>query len=110
MNKELAQSLQIVPSGAKPVTVNGPLVGINNLGDLVNILISFVVPIAGVILFFILVWGGYDILMSQGEADKLQNGKNKITAGIIGMVLLVLSYLITKIFGYIFGVGDGFFQ
>lgn len=110
MKNELAQSLQIVPSGAKPVTVTGPLVGINNLGDLVNILISFLLPIAGVILFFVLIWGGYDILMSQGEPDKVQSGKNKITAGIIGIVLLVLSFLITKIFGYIFGVGDGFFQ
>lgn len=108
-NKFIAQGLQIQPEGGAPVTVEGPLVGINNLGDLINVLMSFLVPLAGVILFFILVWGGYDILMSQGEPEKLQNGRNKITAGIIGIVLLVLSYLITNTLGYIFGVGDGLF-
>lgn len=107
MQNNLAQGLQIQPDGAAPVTVTGPLVGINNLGDLVNTLMSFLLPIAGIILFFILIWGGYDILMSQGDSDKVQSGKNKITAGVIGIVLLVLSYLITNILGYIFGVGDG---
>lgn len=110
MEKTVAQGLQIQPSGAAPVNITGPLVGINNLGDLVNTLMSFLLPISGVILFFILVWGGYDILMSQGESERLQSGKNKITAGIIGIVLLVLSYLITNILGYIFGVGGGFFE
>ncbi len=110
MKNTLAQGLQIQPSGGAPVMVKGPLEGINNLGDLINVLMSFLVPFAGIILFFILIWGGYDILMSQGEAEKLESGKNKITAAIIGIVLLVLSFLITNVFGYIFGLDRSFFQ
>ncbi|HRN71169.1 MAG TPA: hypothetical protein PLS49_08375 [Candidatus Woesebacteria bacterium] len=110
MQKTLAQGLQIQPEGAAPVNIKSPLVGINNLGDLINVLMSFIVPLAGIILFFILIWGGYDILMSQGESDKVESGKNKITAGIIGIVLLVLSYLITNVIGYIFGLDRSFFQ
>ncbi len=106
MTKYLAQGLQI-STDSSPVTIQGPLKNIENLGDLVNLLMSFLLPISGVILFFILIWGGYDILLSRGEPDKLESGKNKITAGIIGIVLLVLSYLITRIIGYIFGLGDG---
>ncbi|SRR5690606_6870884 len=106
MKRVLAQGLQIETEGS-PVTVEGPLQNINNLGDLINLLMNFLVPLAGIILFFVLIWGGYDVLLSRGEADRLQSGKNKITAGIIGIVLLVLSYLIVNIIGYIFGLGDG---
>lgn len=106
MSKLLAQGLQI-NTNSSPVTIEGPLQNVDNLGDLVNLLMSFLLPIAGVILFFILIWGGYDILLSRGESEKLQIGKNKITAAIIGIVLLVLSYLLTRIFGYVFGLGDG---
>lgn len=109
MEKVLAQSLEVKTPGstANTLTIEGPLVGINNLGDLVNLLLSFLVPLAGVILFLIIIWGGFDILMSNGNADKVRTGQQKITAGIIGFVLLTASYFIAKLLGFIFGVGEG---
>lgn len=109
----LAQSFSIGnlgPSGSipgKPVTISGPLVGINNITDLVGKITTFLIPLAGIILFGIIVWGGYDVLMSGGSPDKVSAGKQKITAGIVGFVLLVSSYFMAKLLGYIFGVGDG---
>jgi hypothetical protein len=47
--------------------------------------------------------------MSQGDPDQVTAGKNKITAAIVGLILLVLSYFITNLLGYIFGVGGGMF-
>ena len=106
--KYLAQGLQIDTGGGNSIGISGPLIGITNLGDLVNKMMEFLIPIAGILLFFIIIWGGYDILLSRGEPEKLDAGKQKITAGVIGMVLLVMSYLIAKTIGFIFGVGDGF--
>ena len=113
MNDQLAQGIIIQPSvgpltpTARPIAITGPLQNINTLADLVNILLTFLVPMAGIILFFVIIWGGYDLLLSQGDPERVQSGKNKITSGIIGMVPLVLSFLIARIIGYIFGVGDG---
>lgn len=110
MNQPLAQILEIKTPGstsATSVKLEGPLKGINSLGDLINLALSFLVPLAGIILFLVIVWGGYDILMSSGNADKVQKGQQKITAGIIGFVLLTASYFIAKLLGFIFGVGDG---
>ena len=59
------------------------------------------------VLFFILVWGGYDFLMSHGTAEKVKSAQAKITAGIIGFVLLMLSFLIVKLISFIFGLGSG---
>ncbi len=98
----LAQSTQI---GGTEIT--GPLKNINNLGDLINAVLPFIMSMAGIILFFVIVWGGSDIMMSQGSPEKMKSGRAKLTAGIIGFVLLVSSYLITKLLSYIFNVGEG---
>jgi len=98
----LAQEMMI--SGT-PIT--GPLVGYNTIGDVVNNVVPFVMSIAGIVLFFILMWGGYDYLMSQGAPEKVKSANAKITAGVIGFVLLVLSFLITRVITYVFGIGGG---
>ncbi|PJC30121.1 hypothetical protein CO051_07380 [Candidatus Roizmanbacteria bacterium CG_4_9_14_0_2_um_filter_39_13] len=114
MNKILAQSLnfQVGPppaSGtpAQTVAIEGPLKGINSLADIVTIIMSFLYPFAGVILLFVFIWGGYDLLTSHGEPEKLNSGRAKITSGIIGFVLLAISYVLARVLGFIFGVGDG---
>lgn len=98
----LAQSVNIGGTSIK-----GPLEGIDNLGDLINKIVPFIMSLAGILLFFILMWGGYDYMMSQGEAGKVKSARAKITAGVVGFILLLLSYLMTKFLSYIFGVGEG---
>lgn len=107
MNNLLAQGLIIQPDNGKAVTINGPLEGITSLTDLVSVITGFLYPFAAVILLLVLIWGGYDFLMSRGDADKVNSGKAKMTAGIIGFVLLMLSYLIASLLGFIFDVGNG---
>lgn len=112
MNTTLAQSLQIMPASrgvgaTSPISISGPLVGINNIGDLFNVLTSFLYPFASLILFVVLIMGGYDILLSHGDPEKVKSGRMKMTAGVVGYVLLGLSYLVSRIIGYIFGVGGG---
>jgi len=104
MNKYLAQRLMI--SG---IPIQGPLdASINTIGDLLNKkLIPFLYPMAALVLFFILIWGGYDFLTSHGVAEKAKNAQAKITAGIVGFVLLMLSFLIVKLISFIFGIGSG---
>lgn len=89
------------------VSLKGPLQGYNTIGDIVNNLVPFVITIGGIMLFLILMWGGYDYVTSQGTPEKIKSANAKITAAIVGFVLLVLSFLITRIISYIFGVGQG---
>lgn len=89
------------------MSLKGPLVGYNTIGDVINNVVPFIITLAGIILFFVLMWGGFDYVTSQGAPEKLKSANAKITAGVIGFVLLVLSFLITRILSYIFGVGQG---
>ena len=67
-------------------------------------LLSFLYAIAAVILFFMFVWGGYDILTSAGNEELVSSGSKKISAGVIGFILLVLAFFITRIVSFVFGL------
>lgn len=87
--------------------IKGPLSNINTIGDVINAVMPFIMSFAGIILFLILIWGGYDVMMSQGTPEKMKSGRAKITAGIVGFFLLIISYFLTKFIASIFDVGGG---
>ncbi len=101
--KLLSQSLNV-----NGTSIQGPLdSSINNLGDLVNRMLTFLLPLAGIILLFVLIWGGYDYMMSQGSPDKIKSAQAKITTGLIGFFLLITSYLLVRVIAAIFGLSTG---
>lgn len=100
MNKLLAQTVNFGTTEIK-----GPLdPNIRNLGDLISRILSFIIPLSGIVLLFVLIWGGYDYMMSQGNPEKVKTAQAKITTGIIGFVLLIASYLIVRLIAGIFGL------
>lgn len=90
-------------------SIEGPLEGINNIADVINRILPFLITAAGIILLFVFIWGGYDFITSQGSAEKVKSAQAKITTGIIGFVLLIISYLLVRLIARIFGVGEGIF-
>lgn len=100
----LSQSVNI---GGQPI--QGPLVGIDNVGQLVSRVLLFVIPLGGIILLLVLIWGGYDYMTSQGTPEKIKSAQAKITTGFIGFILLVVSYLIVRVIATIFGLGGWIF-
>lgn len=101
-NRLLAQDISIDGQ-----TIKGPVMGFDTLGGLVNTVIQFLIPLSAVILLFVLIWGGYEFLMSRGEPGKVKSAQAKITSGIIGFVIIILAYSITKLLAFIFNLGDG---
>lgn len=110
----LAQNVKI-GSGPNitPVEIKGQLVLPGGkeatLANILNVLLPFVITLCTIILFFIFVWGGYDFMMSRGDPGRVKAARAKITAGIVGFVLLVLSYFIVNLISYIFGIGGSLF-
>ena len=91
-------------------TIQGPLdKSVDSLGKIITKTLGFIMPMAGIVLLFVLISGGYDYMMSQGNADKIKSAQAKITSGIIGFILLIVSFLITRLIAVIFGLGGGIF-
>lgn len=101
-NQEIEGPLRLTRPG-------GEAIANPTIADLISVILSFLYPIASILLFFFLVWGGFDILVSQGNAEKLESGKKKISAALVGFFLLILSYLVVRLIAYIFGLGGGIF-
>ncbi len=80
-----------------------------NLGQIIGAVTKFMIPIGAVILLFVLIWGGYDFMLSQGSPDKIKSARAKIVTGIIGLILMVFAFIITQVISGIFDLGGGLF-
>ncbi|MFO0703111.1 MAG: hypothetical protein U0525_00080 [Patescibacteria group bacterium] len=73
------------------------------LGDLVSRLMLFAFPIAGLILFVVLIAAGFEYMNSAGEASKIESAWKKITYALIGFGLLLISFFIVRTVAAIIG-------
>jgi hypothetical protein len=98
MNK-IAQ-VQIGPTFGSPWGT-----GNKGLGYFVSIILSNAVAIAGVMLLFLLIFGGISIMMGSGSGNKedVAKGKKAVTAAIAGFLIIFCAYWIIKIVEIITG-------
>lgn len=66
-----------------------------------KLVLKYIFPLAGLILLFFLINGGFDLLTSTGDPKKIEAGKEKITAAIVGFTILFVAYWLYKIIIYI---------
>ena len=72
-------------------------------GGIVSRVIKFLFPLAGLVLFVMLVWGGFEIMMGS-ISKKVDAGKQRVTAAIVGFLILFATYWIWQIIQVVFGV------
>lgn len=66
----------------------------DNIGSLINGVLSFVMVIAALLVFLYLIMGGIEWITSGGDKSKTEGARNKITSAVIGLVILAASYAI----------------
>lgn len=76
---------------------------LNSPGAIVSRLLTFAFPLAGLILFVMIVWGGFEML--TGATGKgIEAGRQRVTAALVGFTLLFVAYWVFQIVEVIFGV------
>ncbi|MFH1244816.1 MAG: hypothetical protein V1487_04585 [bacterium] len=81
-------------------------VAINDtLGVFVQKSFSAVILIAGLLTFAYMVYGGVTWISAGGDKTKLEEARNKITGGIIGLAIVASAWAIYKLVDYFFGIG-----
>lgn len=112
MFSSIAQIIEI--PGSSPI--QGPLptkpgggYRFENLGDIITIALGYLFPIAGLIMFLYIVYGGFQWLTASGDPKKVEAARNRITYAIVGFVLLIAAYWITKIVELILSPKQPFF-
>lgn len=89
---------------ASCATVTNPF----SLGAMVQKGMGILFPFAGLILFGILVLGGYKFLTSGGDTKETQSAWAMITSALIGFFLLVVSYAAVATVSFVLGLDSPF--
>lgn len=75
-------------------------------GGLMNGIISFVMVIAAVLVFFYLIWGGIEWITSGGDKGKTESARSKITSAVIGLIVIASSYAVLTLALNFLGFSD----
>lgn len=70
---------------------------LSQLDDVFKNLVSALLALGGIVLFLMLLSGGFKYLTSGGDPKATEGAKNTLTYAIGGLVLLAGSYLILRI-------------
>lgn len=74
------------------------------VGSLINNILPNVYIAGGLVIFFMIVLGGFTIIANAGDPHKIQEGGKTITSAIIGLVVLFASYWIIQLIQVVSGV------
>lgn len=84
--------------------------GIKNVfpdfGSFFSTLLFNIIALVGISFLILLIFGGLNIIMGAGKADSGQTGKGKkaVGAALIGLVVVIFSYVIIQIVEVITGM------
>ncbi len=76
----------------------------SSLGDIISSLLPYILVIAGLTLFIFLIIGGFGLLTSAGNPEKMKAAQGKITSAVIGFVIIFISYWLIRILEIVFGI------
>jgi NADH:ubiquinone oxidoreductase subunit 6 (subunit J) len=65
--------------------------------NLFSRVLTIVMVLAALLVLFYLVWGGIDWITSGGDKGKTESARNKITAAVIGLIIVAASYAIFQL-------------
>ena len=74
------------------------------VGSLINNILPNIYIAGGLVIFIMIVMGGFTIIANAGNPDKIKEGGKTITSAIIGLLVLFGSYWIIQIIQVVTGV------
>lgn len=74
------------------------------LGQVVTSALQYVYVMAGLALLVTLILGGFQLLTAAGSEDNIKAGYGKIKVGLIGFIIVFVTYFVLQIVQVVFGV------
>ncbi|MEA3357360.1 MAG: hypothetical protein U9Q67_02900 [Patescibacteria group bacterium] len=78
-----------------------------DMGSAVNQFTGIAIGLGSVIAIGLVAYGGFTILTSTGEPEKLLNGREILTNALMGLALIVLAVFVLEFLGWdVLGIGN----
>lgn len=103
------QLMAIQALAQEKVNIPRPRLGNRNIGPssvfaVVGPAVTIIFIIALILVFFFFLYGGVQWITSGGDKARTESARNTITAALIGLSIIALSYAIVRLVGTFFGV------
>lgn len=72
---------------------------LNDVNQFTKWFLGWAIGIAGGIAFLLILFSGFQIMTASGNPEKLQNGRELLTAAISGLILIIFSVFLLKLIG-----------
>ena len=79
------------------VPPGGPVTGVNSASQLITRIIEILLAIAGLLAVIFLIVGGFRYITAGGNEETAEAAKKTITNAIIGIVIIILSFVIVRV-------------
>jgi Ni/Fe-hydrogenase subunit HybB-like protein len=112
--RELAQVVNLPGGYVNPTgtwvpgtsTITGPATSFTNIASLISRLIPYFILFAGIGTLFMIIFAGYELLTGANDPKKMEQGKQRLTYGIVGFFIVFLAFWVVQIAGVIFGISE----
>ena len=98
-NNLVGQTDPRCPNNSNGIDTAVGCIPFTNTNDFTGRIFKWALGIGGGIAFLLIVYGGFLVMTSTGNPDRLEEGKGVITAAISGLILLIFSVFILKFLG-----------
>lgn len=96
VQEQISPSLAIDP-GEEVNTAFGKIIA--TPAAISTLLLRIAVGVAGGVAFLLMVFGSYRLIFSAGNPEAIQQGREVITAAIVGLIIIVFSVFILRLIG-----------
>ncbi|GMR18908.1 MAG: hypothetical protein BMS9Abin34_030 [Patescibacteria group bacterium] len=84
--------------------ITNPLSKVNSFGDLITIAFNAILLIVGALALILLAVGGIQYMTSGGDKFAVEKARGRITAAIVGLLIVFGAWLVINILGGLLGV------
>ncbi len=84
---------------------SSPLTTAQTPAQLATQIINLMLMFAGIVAVFFIIIGGYRYLTAGGNSEQVEAGRTSVTNAIIGVVIIILSYVIINVIVNLVGSG-----
>lgn len=90
----MAQTIEIKQPGTIPAT---------NIGNVISAVVGILLVLAAILAFLFLILGGIQWITSGGDKAGMEAARNKITAAIVGLIIVAAAWAIMLLVGQFIG-------
>jgi len=77
--------------------------GATGVSKLLSNLVALIYAIAAIVLIFMILWGAFDWMTSEGDKEKIEKARSKIINAIIGILLFAVAFAVIQLIGQFTG-------